>query len=112
MDGHELQTFRDKMKITIEEEKKLDIPEDRWGLWNIVGQNTSTDVRHAYPLYLPSIRDGHGDSPRRRKQDSLNSVSSYSLVQPIQLPTSTPAALVNLRSSHSLHNTVTTDIFL
>ena len=68
MDGHELQTFRDKMKITIEEEKKLDIPEDRWGLWHIVGQNTSTDVRHANPLYLPSIRDGHGDSPRRKKR--------------------------------------------
>ncbi|KAF8150236.1 hypothetical protein B0H34DRAFT_811419 [Crassisporium funariophilum] len=102
LDGRELQEFRDKIKITYEEETRLGIPDDRRGLHVV-----SSDVRHANPLYLPSIRDERGDSPRRPRRDTLNPVSFHPLpVQPIQLPTPS-----NLRPSSALRNT-STDVFL
>ncbi|KAF8055318.1 hypothetical protein FPV67DRAFT_1789064 [Lyophyllum atratum] len=98
-EGRELQEFRDKITITHEEECELGIPEHRRGSWHIVGQNMSPDVRHANPLYLPSVRDEHGDSPRRRRE-ILNPTWSHPVpIQPIQLPIP-----FNLHSPSALHN--------
>ena len=77
--GQELEEFRKQITITYEEEARLEIPESRRGL-HIV----SADVRHANPLYLPTIRNERGDSPRRPRRPA----SPHPLpIQPIQLPT-------------------------
>jgi len=102
LDGRELQEFRDKIKITHEEETALGIPDVRQGLYVV-----SADVRHLNPLFLPSVRDERGDSPRRpRREPPIPRLSHSLLVQPIQLPT-----LSNPHIPSLLHNTVT-DVFL
>jgi hypothetical protein len=84
LDGRELQEFCNKIEITREEETALGVPDNRQGLYVV-----SADVRHANPLYLPSVRDERGDSPRRPRRETHIPRSSHSLpVQPIQLPTS------------------------
>ena len=60
---------------------RLGIPVARYGLYVV-----STNMRHADPLYLPSVRNERGDSPRRPRRE-------------VQLPTS------NLRPSSYLHAT-------
>ena len=58
------------------------------------------DFRDANPLYLPSIRNEQGDSPRRPRRETFNPVSSHPFpVQLIQLP-----ALSNLYLLSALHN--------
>ena len=56
MDGHALQTFRDKMKISNEEETILDIPEDESRLL----ARTHPVMCAIQRLYLPPIRDSVG----------------------------------------------------
>ena len=81
LDGRELQEFQEKITISQEEETRLGIPDDRRGL-----RIVNADVRHANPLFLPSIRNERGDSPRRPRQETFPSHSQLP-VPPIQLPT-------------------------
>jgi len=93
--GQELEEFCKQIMITYEEEARLQIPESHHSL-HIV----STDVHHANPLYLPSIRNEHGDSPRRPRRPALPHPLP---IQPIQLPTASNQCLLPY-----LHNT---DVF-
>jgi len=70
--------------ITDEEETKLGIPEDQRG-WYRPGISDLSDVRHTHPSLLPSIRDGHGDSPQRSR---LGQTRDAPHVLPICLPVS------------------------
>lgn len=91
---------------------KLEIPEHHWqqGFY-VVNRDIQTDMHHDTPLYLPSIHDGCGDSPRMRRigRDPLNPgfKSHLHFLQPIQLPT--PLNTYCLYPSSTLHNT---DVFL
>ena len=60
-----LQVFRKKITTSEEEETRLGIPDDRRGLPCVI-----TGVCHENPLYLPSIRNERGDSPRRPRQET------------------------------------------
>jgi len=80
----ELQEFRDKIMITDSEETKSRIPEDQKG-WYRPGISDLSDVRHTHPSLLPSIRNGHGDSPRRSR---LGQTQGIPYVLPIFLPVS------------------------
>ena len=74
-----------KQIMISDEETRLGIPGDRDGFRAV--QDTSADVRHANLLYLPSIRDGGGDSPRRPRREIVDSVLFDPLpLRPIQLP--------------------------
>ena len=97
LQGRELQEFRDKIAIANEEETKLGIPEDRQG-WYRPGVSDLSDMRHANPLLLPSIRDGHGESPQRSRQ-----TRSPPRIPPIRLP-----VFLNLNRPPA---TLNTDVF-
>ena len=78
LDGRELQEFREKMKITPDEETRLGIPDDRQG-FHVV----NLSVRHENPLHLPSICDVRGEFPtsRRTRREVLTPMPFY--VEPI-----------------------------